>query len=119
MHRLQEEAAADLARNCSGYSVLNRDVDGFPAETSSDQSEKCVYCNRQGGTPFLMTGDGELHCSRCFEDFTPEEFLAWLQNCPRVAEGMDFGSTERTVQDDAMYLGVKQPARCLRLNAVA
>jgi hypothetical protein len=64
-------------------------------------SGKCFYCSREGGVPFLMTGDGELHCTRCFEDFTPDEFLAWLQDCPPIAECVPCGSSE-TAQDDGV-----------------
>jgi hypothetical protein len=48
--------------------------------------ELCQFCNRYGGVPFLMTADGELHCSRCFEDFTPAEFAAWLADSALVAQ---------------------------------
>jgi hypothetical protein len=65
-----------------------------------------------------MTGDGELHCSRCVEDFTPEEFLAWLQDSPLIAEWVPCGCSE-TAQNDAACLGVKQPVRCEGLTAVA
>ena len=66
-----------------------------------------------------MTGDDELHCSRCFEDFTPTEFLAWLQDAPLLIECAVCGSTQKTVQDDALYLGVKQPVCCEPLQKVA
>jgi hypothetical protein len=90
----------------------------FRTEQHSAEAEKCFFCDRTGGVPFLMTGDGELHCSRCFEDFTPEEFLAWLQDSPLMAECVPCGSTE-TAQDDVSYPGAKQPARCARFDAVA
>jgi hypothetical protein len=32
-----------------------------------------------------VTGDGEVHCSRCFEDMTSEEFMAWLEDSPLMS----------------------------------
>ncbi len=46
---------------------------------------KCFYCDREGGVSFLVTGDGEVHCSRCFEDMTSEEFMVWLEESPLVS----------------------------------
>jgi len=47
-----------------------------------DPREPCFYCDRLGGIPFLMIGD-ELHCSRCFEDFTREQFHEYLADFPQ------------------------------------
>ena len=112
MDRFSEETAADLIENLKwGH---------YGYEPSAPVEEpKCFYCDREGGEPFLMTGDGELHCSRCFEDFTPAEFLSWLQDAPRITDCAVCGSTQKTVQDDALYLGVKQPLCCESLKAAA
>ncbi len=100
MDRFSEETAADLMRH--------RDR-GLHLEPSDHEHEKCPYCDRRGGTPFLMTGDGEMHCSRCFEDFTPTEFLAWLQDSPAMVESAAPACTGRAIREDALYLGAKQP----------
>jgi hypothetical protein len=85
-------------------------------EAHETEDGKCFFCDRTGGVPFLMTGDGELHCSRCFKDFTPEEFVAWLQDSPLIAECGSCGNAE-TAQTPC--LGVKQPVCCEGLTAVA
>ena len=57
---------------------------------------KCFYCDREGGVPFLVTGDDEVHCSRCFEDMTSEEFMTWLEDSPVVSRAR---RTERRSTD--------------------
>jgi hypothetical protein len=112
MDRFSEETAADLTGN------VNRSRYGYEPFAPVEE-QKCFYCEREVGEPFLMTGDGELHCSRCFEDFTPTEFLAWLQDTSLLAECAVCGSTQKTAQDDALDLGVKQPVCCEPLRKMA
>lgn len=76
MDRFPLETSADLAHQAALNSALNRNEDGSPC-IPEKQPERCFYCGRKGGQPFLMIAD-ELHCSRCFEDFTPEEFHRYL-----------------------------------------
>ena len=75
MDRFQEETPANFSRN----SRVDRDEDSRPdvTEVQAVHPEKCFYCDREDGVPFLMIGD-ELHCSRCFEEFTREEFHQYL-----------------------------------------
>jgi hypothetical protein len=76
---------------------------------------ECFYCDRKGGAPFLMTADDVLHCSRCFEDFTPDEFHAWLLDCPSIVKREESGSTWRTFHDDIRHLGA-EPSLCGQLS---
>ena len=79
MDRFSEQSAADLTRNVRLFSPRHRDEDGFQDELDvrTVQPERCFYCDRESGIPFLMIGD-ELHCSRCFEDLTDDEFAQYL-----------------------------------------
>lgn len=65
----------------------DRDEDDFPDELPLEV-EKCFYCDRKGGVPFLAVGD-DVYCSRCFEDFTLEEFRAWLEDAGMVRKGVE------------------------------
>ena len=73
----------------------DRDEDGRP-DVPDAQSKKCFYCECKGGTPFLMIGD-ELHCSRCFEEFTDEEFAQYLIDSGVPSIHQVVRSTERKV----------------------
>jgi hypothetical protein len=83
------------------------------------KSGKCFYCDREGGVPYLMTAGGELHCSRCFENFSPSEFTAWLEDPRFMVERAATETTEESVRADALYLGIKQPLCCAVSSAVA
>jgi hypothetical protein len=95
MERFSEQTPADLARSSRLASPCHRDEDGFP-DIQTVQPEKCFYCDRTGGVPFLMIGD-ELHCSRCFEDFTDEEFAQYLIDSGIPSVHQVGRSTERKV----------------------
>ena len=77
MDSFSEQSAADLTRNVRLSSPCHRDEDGFQDVPETVEPEKCFYCDREGVIPFLMIGD-ELHCSRCFEDLTEDEFVQYL-----------------------------------------
>ena len=88
MDRFFLESPADLARNTR--------MSHYPDELQYGKT-KCFYCNRTGGVPYLMVGD-ELHCSRCFEDLTPEEFRVWLEDSPFIVEYIAAVRTEGAAQ---------------------
>jgi hypothetical protein len=48
-----------------------------------------------------------------------EEAQQELLPLPAMVACAAFGSIEKTVQDDALYLGATQPARCEPLRAMA
>ncbi len=77
MDRFSEQTPADLARSSAVASRCNRDEDGYIEINDTELPGKCPYCDRIGGTPFLLIG-GELHCSLCFEEFTDEELAQYL-----------------------------------------
>lgn len=70
---------------------------------------KCFYCDRRGGVPFLMVGD-ELHCSRCFEDFTPAQFLAYLNDYPVEVEVLEPEAERPALVAMAQGWRVRKPA---------
>ena len=89
------------------------------AEKFLEEHAECLRCGKEGGKPFLMTADDELHCSRCFEDLSPSEFTAWLEDAPLIVECASSVATAEAARVDALYLGGKQTLRCETSRAVA
>ncbi len=74
-----------------------------------NESSKCFYCDREGGAPFLMTANGELHCSRCFEDFSPSEFKRWIEHAQLIVEHATSVATAEATRVDAFYVSRMRP----------
>jgi hypothetical protein len=95
MDRFTEQSIGALARHYAMNNPMNWDEDGFPSFAQPEDDEPpCKYCERKGGTPLLIV-DGEVYCTRCFEDFTAEEFIEWLFDGEEVPR-RDMGSEKRS-----------------------
>jgi len=96
------------------------DDDQVDASRCLQHGVKCAFCSRLGGVPFLMMPDG-LRCSRCFEDFTVEQFGQWMMEYPCSVEILNQECEREEITAKAKMFsaspGRKDPALCVQRPA--